>query len=90
MVLLGQDPARCKIVVYNECLEQVRNFKQLRCEISNENENDIHQKLSKFSQILGILNNAFKPTMVKKFSIIKVYNALDLPHSFIWKRNLEP
>jgi hypothetical protein len=32
------------------------------CEISYENENDIQQKLAKFAQILGILNNAFEPT----------------------------
>ena len=35
--------------------------------------------LAKFAQILGILNNNFKPTLVQKFSRIRVYNALDLP-----------
>jgi uncharacterized protein YhhL (DUF1145 family) len=34
------------------------------------------QKLVNFSQILGTLNNIFKPTLVQKFSRIKIYNAL--------------
>jgi len=28
---------------------------------------------------MGILNNTFKPSLVQKFSSIKVYNALALP-----------
>ena len=35
--------------------------------------------LTKFSQILGIPNNAFKPNLFQKFSRIKVYNALAAP-----------
>jgi hypothetical protein len=35
--------------------------------------------LSKFAQILGILNNTFKPTLAQKFSKINVYNGLALP-----------
>jgi len=34
------------------------------------------QKLTNISQILGILNNIFKPTLVQKFSRIKVHNGL--------------
>ena len=34
VAFLGQDPVRCKIVVDNECLKQVKNFKYLGCEIS--------------------------------------------------------
>ena len=48
-------------------------------EISYENEKDIQQKLSKFAQILGIQNSTFKPTLIQKFSGIKIYNALNLP-----------
>jgi hypothetical protein len=65
-------PVSCKTVVDNSCLQQVRNFKYLNCEISCENENDIQQKLSKFDQILGILNNTSKPNLVPKFSRIQV------------------
>ena len=79
MAFLGQDPVRCKIIVDNKCLQQVKDFKYLSCEISDENEKDFQQKVAKFAQILGILNNAFKPTLVQKSSIIKVYNALALP-----------
>jgi hypothetical protein len=43
------------------------------------NEKDIHQKLAQFAQMLGILNNIFKSILVKKFSKLKVYNALALP-----------
>jgi hypothetical protein len=39
---------------------------------------DIQQKVAKFAQILGILNNTFKPTWVQSSSI-KVYSALALP-----------
>jgi len=41
MAFLGQDTVRCKIAVNNKCLQQVKNFKFLGCEISYENENDI-------------------------------------------------
>jgi hypothetical protein len=53
----------------------------LNCEISHEIENEkyIRQKLTKFSQTLGILNNTFKQNFVQKCSRIKVYNALTLP-----------
>jgi hypothetical protein len=58
MKLSGQDPVRCKIIVDNKCLQQVKNFKYLGCKISYENEKYIQQKLAKFAQILGILNNS--------------------------------
>jgi hypothetical protein len=48
--------------VDNTCLQQVKNFKYLGCEISYENEKYIQQKLAKFAQTVGILKNTFKPT----------------------------
>jgi len=39
----------------------------------------MQQKVAKFAQILGILNNILKPPVVRKFSGIIVYNALTLP-----------
>jgi hypothetical protein len=75
MTFLGQDPVRCKIIVGNRRLLQVKNFKYLSCEISYENENDVQQKLAKLAQILGIIKNTFKPNLVQKFSGIKEYNA---------------
>jgi hypothetical protein len=35
--------------------------------------------LTKFAQILGIINSTFNPTLDQKFSRIKVYKALVLP-----------
>jgi hypothetical protein len=34
MAFLGQDPAGCKIVVDNKCLQQAKISKYLYCEIS--------------------------------------------------------
>jgi hypothetical protein len=54
------------------------DFKYLSCEVSYETENDIQQKLGKFSQILGIFNNTFQPNLVQKCSRINVCNALPI------------
>jgi hypothetical protein len=40
---------------------------------------NLRNLLTKFAQILEILNSIFKPTLDQKFSRIKVYNALALP-----------
>jgi hypothetical protein len=74
MAFFGQYPVRCKIVVDNKFL-QVQNFKN----IGYEKEKYIQQKLAKSSQILGILNNGLKQTLVEKVLRIKVYNALAVP-----------
>ena len=47
--------------------------------MGSESEKYILQELAKFDEILGIVNNTFKPTSVKKFSKIKTYNAVALP-----------
>jgi hypothetical protein len=49
-------------------------------EISYEKEKDIQQNLAKFAQKGGILCSTFNPTLVQKFSRIKVFNALGVPH----------
>jgi hypothetical protein len=77
MALLGQHSVRCKIIV-DKCLQQVKNVKNFSCEISYETEKVIQQKLAKVSEILGILNNIFEPTLVQKFSRIKVCYTLGL------------
>jgi hypothetical protein len=58
---------------------KIKYFKYLRCEISYETEKDIQQKLAKFVQILGTVNNTCIPALVQKFSRIKVYKTLALP-----------
>jgi hypothetical protein len=60
----------------------IKNFKYLGSEISYENEKYVQDKLAKFAQMLRILNNNCKQTLVYKSSRIKVYkvdNALVLP-----------
>jgi len=80
----GFDPRTVQPVAsrYTDCAVSAH------CEISYENENDIQQKLAKFAQILGILNDAFEPTLIWEFSRIEVYNALAVPvilyRSEIW------
>jgi len=66
VAFLGQHSVRCKMVV-DKCLREVKNFKYLSCEISYKNEKFVQPKLAKFSEILGILNNTFKPTLVRNF-----------------------
>jgi hypothetical protein len=56
MAYLGKDPVRCKIIVDNKYLQQMKNCKYLGCEISYEYEKDI-KKIAKFDKIPGILNN---------------------------------
>jgi hypothetical protein len=79
VAFLGQDPVRCKIVVDNKCLQHAENFKYRGCETSNGKEKDIQRELAKLSQILGNINNTFKPKLVQKFSRIKAHNVLPLP-----------
>jgi hypothetical protein len=47
IAFLGQDLVRSEIIVGNKCLQQVKIFKYLGCEISYENEKDFQQKLAK-------------------------------------------
>ena len=65
--MLGQDPVRYKVIVDNTSSQHENNFKYICCEISYKNNKDIHQKLEKFAQILGILNRTVKSNLVEKF-----------------------
>jgi hypothetical protein len=73
--------------VDNKCLQEERNFKNLCCEISYGNVKYVQQELTKFAQILGILNNNFQPNLVQKLSRIRVYNALAL-HILLHEREI--
>ncbi|KAJ4438046.1 hypothetical protein ANN_13985 [Periplaneta americana] len=79
MAFLGQDPVRSKIIHNNQCLEQVQNFNYLICEISYQNEKDENNKITNFTQILGIINKTLKAKLVQKSTRIKIYNTLALP-----------
>jgi hypothetical protein len=76
--------------VDNKCLQQANYFKYLSCEICYENEKDIQQEVGKFAQILGIRNNIFKNTSGPEIFKNKSMQCTGCPHSFIWKRNLDP
>jgi len=71
MAYLRKGPERSKIIVGNKCLQQVQHFSYLSCKIPYEDEKNIQQELENFSQLLCILNNAFKPTIDQKPSRIK-------------------
>jgi hypothetical protein len=61
-----------------KCLQQVKNLKYLSCGIPYEKEEAIQHKVAKCAQILVILNNTFKQTLVQKSSRVKVYNGLNV------------
>jgi hypothetical protein len=54
--------------VDNKCSQPAQHFDFLGCKISYEDEKDVQQELENFVQLLGILNNAFKPTLDQKSS----------------------
>ena len=55
-----------------------KNFKYVVVKFPMKMKKNIQQKLSKFAQTLQILNDTFKPTVVLKFSRIKVLLALPI------------
>jgi hypothetical protein len=75
----GTEPVRSKIVIDNMILEQVNTFTYLGCNISYQEERDIHSKITKFLQILGLLNNTLKPNLTQRSKILKLYKTLALP-----------
>jgi len=74
MAVWGQYPVRCKFVVNNKFLQE-KNFKNFDYEKQKD-----QQKLAKSAQILGILNNALKQTLVEKVPRVKACKALALPN----------
>jgi hypothetical protein len=64
--------------------KQVKDVKYLACEIFYENEKKIFNKPCKICSNTGNFKQHFTPSLVKKPSRVKVYNALPLPHSSIW------
>jgi len=43
-ILLAQDPVRCKFIMVNKSLKQLKNFKYLGSEISYENEKYVQKE----------------------------------------------
>jgi hypothetical protein len=75
----GTEPMRSKIVIDNMILEQMNTFPYLGCNISYQEEKDVHSKITKFLQILGLLNNTLKPNLVQRSTRLKLYKTLALP-----------
>jgi hypothetical protein len=73
MAFKGTEPIRSKIVIDNMILEQANTFTYLGCNISYQEEKDIHSKITKFLQILGLLNNTLKPHLVQRSTRLKLY-----------------
>jgi len=79
MAFLGQGPVGSKIIVDNECFQQERILNTSVVKFPMKMEKIFNRHLKDFSQVLGILNNTFKPNLAQKFLKIKAYNALSLP-----------
>jgi hypothetical protein len=55
MAYSGKYPVRTKILVGNHVLELVRNFNYLGCEVSNNRDKDVVNKLHQFQGICGAI-----------------------------------
>jgi hypothetical protein len=51
-----------KTVIHNKIKEQINTSNYLDCSISYQNEEDITLKISKFLQIMGIIDRILKPS----------------------------
>jgi len=79
MEFIGLHLVRCKIMLENKCLQQVKTLNISVVKFPSKMKRIIKKTLAKFFQILGILNNTLIPNLVEKYSRIKVYNALAVP-----------
>jgi hypothetical protein len=79
MAFIGQEPIRSKITINDKIFEQVNEFNYLGCQISYKGERDVKNKISKFLQVTGTINNVLKPNKVQKSSRMKIYNTLAIP-----------
>jgi hypothetical protein len=72
MAFKGIEPIRSKIAIDNMILEQVNTFTYLGCNISCQEEKDMHSKLKKFLQILRLLNNTLKLNLLQRSTRLKL------------------
>jgi hypothetical protein len=76
MAFRGRYHIRSNTVINNKITEQVNTFNYLGCILSYEQENDVSNKLPKFLQIIGIINQVLKPSKVQKQTRLRIYNTL--------------
>lgn len=74
----GKTQVRCKILINDNIVEQVRDFKYLGCEIGNTRELDQQRKLQNFNQICGTIKRTLL-NKTRKETILKFYKVLAVP-----------
>ena len=79
MTCKGRDTVRNKIVTNNNTIEKMNTFYYLGCSISYQSDGDITVKISKFLQVMGIINRTLNPSQVRKHTRLQMYNTLALP-----------
>ncbi|KAJ4450851.1 hypothetical protein ANN_02282 [Periplaneta americana] len=77
----GKTQIRCKVLIDDNIVEQVRDFKYLGCEIGNTRGLDQQRKLQNFNQICGsikrtLLNKTRKETILKFYKVLAVPSLL--------------
>jgi hypothetical protein len=71
MVFKGKEPIRSNICVYDKPIEKVSSFKYLGYNISHEKDVDISTKILNYNRAMGIINQIFKPSLVRKTHELK-------------------
>jgi hypothetical protein len=79
MAFRGMEPIRSKICFNNKTLKQQNTFNYLGYNISYEGEKDLNIKAANFVKVLGIINQIFKPSLVSRHTIIRIYKTLARP-----------
>lgn len=73
----GADTLRAKIVLEGKIIEQINSFNYLGCNISYMKNEDIQNKINKFSYVCGVIKRSLKST--RKETKIKFYKVMAVP-----------
>jgi hypothetical protein len=79
MTLKGIAPARSKIVINNNIIEQINTFNYQGCSILYQHEKDITVKITKFLQRMGIITKNLRSSQAQEQTRLKMYNTFALP-----------
>jgi hypothetical protein len=79
MYFPGKYPVRSKICIYDKIIEQVICFKYLEYYVTYKNEKDIAAKSTNFYSAMGVINQVFKPNLIRIHPRIRVYKILATP-----------
>ena len=78
MAFRGKWPIRCKIVLDDQALDQARDFSYLGCRISFVEEDDVNEKLAKFSAVCGSIRRAIG-RKTRQDTQLKFYRTMAIP-----------